>query len=42
VDFRLQFSLSARRDSLAAEAVAAVREALFAEVGERAGELAPP
>lgn len=41
VDFRLQFSLSVRRDSLAVEAVTVVREALRAEVLARADELVP-
>lgn len=41
VDFRLQFSLSARRDSLAVESVSVVRDAIRREVRERAGELIP-
>lgn len=41
VDFRLQFSLSARRDSLALESVSAVREAIHREVRERSRELIP-
>jgi DNA-binding transcriptional LysR family regulator len=41
VDFRLKFSLSARRDSLALDSVAAVRDAIRREVRERAGELIP-
>lgn len=41
VDFRLQFSLSARRDSLEVEAVRVVRDALRREVRERANELVP-
>lgn len=41
VDFRLQFSLSARRDSLALESVGAVRAAIRREVRERADELIP-
>jgi len=42
VDFRLQFSLAVRRESLAVDAVALVRDALLREVRERAGELVPP
>lgn len=41
IDFRLQFSLSVRRDSLAVEAVRVVRDALRDEVAGRASELAP-
>lgn len=41
IDFRLQFSLSARRDSIAVDAVAIVREALIHEVTSRASELLP-
>jgi DNA-binding transcriptional LysR family regulator len=41
VDFRLQFSLSVRRDSLPVEAVAIVRAAITEEVRARAGELVP-
>jgi DNA-binding transcriptional LysR family regulator len=41
VDFRLKFSLSARRDSLALDSVAAVRDAIRREVRERADELIP-
>ena len=41
VDFRLQFSLAVRRESLAVDAVALVRDALLREVRERAGELVP-
>lgn len=41
VDFRLQFSLSVRRDSLSVEAVRVVRDALVMEVRSRAGELLP-
>lgn len=41
VDFRLQFSLSARRDSLALESVSVVRDAIRREVRERARELIP-
>lgn len=41
VDFRLQFSLSVRRDSLAVEAVRVVRDALRDEVAGRASELTP-
>ena len=41
VDFRLTFSLSARRDSLEVEAVRVVRDALRREVAERADELVP-
>ena len=39
VDFRLQFSLSVRRDSAAVEAVTVVRDAIRREVRERASEL---
>lgn len=42
VDFRLQFSLSIRRESRGLSAVAAVREALLSEVAARADELVPP
>ncbi|MGV8895423.1 MAG: LysR family transcriptional regulator [Rhodoglobus sp.] len=42
VDFRLQFSLSVRRDSLAVDAVRVVRDALKLEVRTRADELLPP
>lgn len=41
VDFRLQFSLSVRRDSLSVEAVQVVREAIVAEVRQRADDLLP-
>ncbi len=41
VDFRLQFSVSVRRDSLALDAVSLVREAITAEVRERQHELTP-
>jgi DNA-binding transcriptional LysR family regulator len=41
VDFRLQFSLSVRRDSLSVDAVRVVRDALREEVANRAAELAP-
>lgn len=41
VDFRLQFSLSVRRDSLAVDAVRVVREALKDEVRKRGRELTP-
>lgn len=41
VDFRLQFSLSVRRDSAALEPVRLVAEALKSEVRERANELSP-
>ena len=41
VDFRLMFSLSVRKDSLAVEAVRVVRDALRAEVRSRADELLP-
>ncbi len=41
VDFRLQFSLSARRDSLNVEPVGVVRDAIRREVRDRAGELIP-
>jgi len=41
VDFRLQFSMSVRKDSLGVEAVAIVRDALTREVHERARELLP-
>jgi len=41
VDFRLQFSLSVRRDAVAVDAVRVVRDALRAEVRERADELVP-
>ena len=41
VDFRLQFLLSARRDSMALESVAVVRDAIHREVRERASELIP-
>lgn len=41
VDFRLQFSLSVRRDSRELDAVRLVGEALRREVRERASELAP-
>ena len=42
VDFRLQFSLSVRRDSASLEGVRLVREALRREVAHRAAELLPP
>lgn len=42
VDFRLQFSLSVRRDSLSVDAVRVVRDALMLEVRTRASELLPP
>jgi DNA-binding transcriptional LysR family regulator len=41
VDFRLQFSMSVRRDSLALESVAVVRDAIRDEVRQRADELVP-
>ena len=41
VDFRLLFSLSIRRDSLAIDAVRLVRDALKDEVRQRASELVP-
>ena len=41
VDFRLQFSLSVRKDSLTVEAVRIVRDALIAEVWARSGDLVP-
>ena len=41
VDFRLMFSLSVRKDSLGVDAVRVVRDALFAEVRQRADELLP-
>lgn len=41
VDFRLQFSLSVRRDSVAVDAVRLVRDALVEEVRVRANELIP-
>lgn len=41
VDFRLQFSLLARQDSLTVESVGVVREAIWREVRERANELIP-
>ena len=41
VDFRLQFSVSVRRDSLALDAVSIVRDAITAEVRERQHELTP-
>ncbi len=41
VDFRLQFSLSVRRDALAVDAVSTVREALRREVRERRAQLLP-
>ena len=41
VDFRLQFSLSVRRDSLSVDAVRVVRDALRLEVHSRAQELLP-
>lgn len=41
VDFRLQFSLSVRRDSMALEGVRIVTDALRREVVERADELLP-
>jgi DNA-binding transcriptional LysR family regulator len=41
VEFPLQFSLTVRRDAPAVEAVALVRDELFAEVQGRAGELVP-
>jgi DNA-binding transcriptional LysR family regulator len=42
VDFRLQFSLSVRRDSIEVDAVRAVRDAIVAEVADRTTELMPP
>ncbi|GAA1685119.1 LysR family transcriptional regulator [Microcella alkalica] len=42
VDFRLEFTLSARPESPAVDAVAIVREALHAEVARRRDELVPP
>jgi DNA-binding transcriptional LysR family regulator len=42
VDFRLQFSLSVRRDSLSVEAVRLVRDELVKEVRARSRELMPP
>lgn len=42
VDFRLEFTLSARPESPAVDAVAIVREALRAEVARRRDELVPP
>jgi DNA-binding transcriptional LysR family regulator len=41
VDFRLQFALSVRRDSIAVDAVAVVRDAIREEVRARATELSP-
>ncbi len=41
IDFRVQFSLSVRRDALTVDAVRIVREALLAEVASRASELVP-
>lgn len=41
VDFRVQFSLSVRRDALTVDAVRIVREALLDEVASRASELVP-
>ena len=41
VDFRLMFSLSVRKDSLAVDAVRVVRDALLAEVQQRGDELVP-
>lgn len=41
VDFRLQFSMSIRPESRGLAAVAAVRDALIAEVGNRRDELVP-
>ncbi len=41
VDFRLMFSLSVRKDSLAVEAVRVVRDALVDEVRRRSSELVP-
>ena len=41
VDFRLRFSLSVRKDSLAVDAVRVVREALVEEVERRGSELVP-
>lgn len=42
VDFRLEFSISTRRESRGVAAVAAVREALLDEVSARGDELVPP
>lgn len=42
VDFRLQFTLTARPESPAVDAVAIVRAALHAEVARRRDELVPP
>jgi hypothetical protein len=41
VGFRVQFSLSVRRDALSVDAVRIVRDALVAEVTARRGELVP-
>ncbi|MDH6180354.1 DNA-binding transcriptional LysR family regulator [Microbacteriaceae bacterium SG_E_30_P1] len=41
VDFRVQFSLSVRRDALTVDAVRLVRDALLEEVAARAHELVP-
>nr|MDQ2699132.1 LysR substrate-binding domain-containing protein [Actinomycetota bacterium] len=41
LEFPLQFSLTVRRDAPAVDAVALVRDELFAEVAARAGELVP-
>lgn len=41
VDFRVQFSLSVRRDSLEVDAVRVVRDALVADIELRASELIP-
>jgi len=41
VDFRVQFSLSVRKDSLEVDAVRIVRDALIADVAQRAAELIP-
>ena len=41
VDFRVQFSLSVRRDALSVDAVRIVRDALVTEVTARRGELVP-
>lgn len=42
VDFRLQYALSTRAESLAVEPVTIVREALLRDACARAGELVPP
>lgn len=41
VDFRVQFSLSVRRDALAVDAVRLIRDELLAEVESRRAELVP-